>query len=98
MKIARWPYRVPEPIDPDAVLDYRIDWSDWLSDGESISVSEWTVSGATKGITSFTDDSATVWISDATGTEIQLANRITTDSTPAGRKDERTLIIRVLSR
>jgi len=35
--------------DPDAVLDYGFDWSDWLADGETISTSTWTVeTGITK--------------------------------------------------
>ena len=83
--------------DPDAVLDWRWDWSDWLADGESITESEMTVSaGLVKNSDSFSATSATVWLSGGTpGTPYSVANRITTS---VGRIDERTITIRVTNR
>jgi hypothetical protein len=90
-----WPYRVRQPMDADAVLDYAIDWSDWLADGEAITAATWTVSGATKGTSTIDAGVTTVWLSAPTGTEISAACLITTDS---GRQDERTLLITVAER
>ena len=92
---ARWPYRVRQPMDGDAVLDYAIDWSDWLAVGEAISAATWTVSGATKGTSSVDAGVATVWLSAPTGTEITATCSVQTDS---GRKDDRTLLITVAER
>lgn len=79
--------------DPDAVLDYKIDWTDWLS-GDTISASSWA---AEAGITidSDTNDttSATVWLSGGTAGQVyEVTNHITTAS---GRADDRTLTFQV---
>jgi hypothetical protein len=79
--------------DPDAMLDYTNDWSDWL-DGDVISSSSWT---ADTGITvygdSYDDETATAWISGGTvGTAYDITNQIVT---AAGRTDERTIRITV---
>jgi hypothetical protein len=79
--------------DPQAVLDYKIDWSAWLED-DTISASEWS---ATSGITidsdSFTDTDTTVWLSGGTvGESYDATNEITTDG---GRTDDRTITIQV---
>lgn len=84
--------------DPDATLDYAIDWSDWL-DGDTIADSSWT---ASDGITiaddpapSHTTTVATVWLSGGTlGGMYDVTNRITT---AAGRIADRTIVIRVVS-
>jgi hypothetical protein len=83
--------------DPDAVLDWRWDWSDWLADGETITASVMTVSaGLVKNSDTYSATSATVWLSGGTpGTPYSVANRITTS---AGRTDERTITIRVTNR
>lgn len=39
--------------DPDDVLEYGFDWSEWLPDGVTISTSAWTVPA---GITKISDD------------------------------------------
>ena len=82
--------------DPDAVLDYTIDWSAWL-DGDPISTSEWAV---TTGITADSDtndtDSATIWLSGGTaGSSYAATNSIVT---AAGREDDRTIYIVVLEK
>jgi len=78
--------------DKDAVLDYAVDWSDWLADGETISTSTWTVpTGLTKDSDSKTDTVATVWLSGGTAaTTYTVANKITTSG---GRTDERSIYI-----
>jgi len=83
--------------DPDAVLDFFVNWEDWLAAGETISTSTWTVStGISKGSTSATSTVATVWLSGGTaGVTYTATNRIVTS---AGRTDERSLMIEVKQR
>ena len=68
-----------DPKDPDSVLDYSIDWSQWLASDTLVS-SNWTVpSGIT--IDSNTNDttSTTIWVSGGTvGVTYSLQNRIVT--------------------
>lgn len=83
--------------DPDAVLDYMFDWSDWLASGETIT--DHTITGET-GITvdSSTESAGkvTVWLSGGTaGENYKVACKITTS---AGRTDERTIWIKVVER
>lgn len=83
--------------DPNAVLDYKIDWASWLATSETISTSTFTVSaGITKDSESNTTTTATVWLSGGTaGTTYTATNRITTNQS---RTDERTIEIRVEER
>ncbi len=78
--------------DPDAELDYTIDWSQWLVSGDTISTSTWTVpAGLTQGTngTSNTTTTATIWITGGTvATPYDLRNRIVT---AGGRTDDRTI-------
>lgn len=92
--ISTWPYRVPEKLDPNATLDYVIDWSDWLAEDESLADSTWEITNATQVYASFTTTTATVWVSDPLDT-ITAVNTITTNSAPIARVDERTLIIKI---
>jgi fructosamine-3-kinase len=82
--------------DPNAVLDYSIDWTRWLA-GDQIAASEWIVaSGLTKMAESKTATSATVWLSGGTaGQSYIVTNRITT---AAGRTEDRSFTIRVEER
>lgn len=82
--------------DPDAVLDYQIDWSAWL-DSDTITTSEWIVpDGIVKDSDSHTDTAATIWLSGGTlNTTYLVTNRITT---AAGRTDDRTIRITVRDR
>lgn len=83
-----------EPKDPNAVLDYQIDWSDWLRAGDSIGDSEWIVpDGIEKDSDSFNSTTTTIWISGGTaGTNYAFTNRITTIQ---GRTQDRTVTIPV---
>jgi hypothetical protein len=82
--------------DPNAVLDYSIDWTRWLV-GDQIATSEWIIpSGLTKMADSKTATSATVWLSGgAVGQPYTVTNRITT---AAGRTEDRSFTIRVEER
>jgi len=83
--------------DPDANLDYSVDWSQWLQSGETITASTWVVTtGITKGTTSNTTTSTTVWLSGGTdGTKYTATNHITTS---LARQDDRSITIRVQQR
>jgi hypothetical protein len=97
--ITSWPYKVPEPKDPQATLDYSIDWSDWLSDGELIVNSAWATSSGEITAPDFNDTAASVWLSGGeVGIAIILTNTITTNSAPVARVDERSLVIKVKQR
>jgi RNA-binding protein YlmH len=83
-----------EPKDPHDVIDYSIDWSNWLQGDDTVLLSEWLVpDGITMDLELSDTTSATIWLSGGTtGTEYQLTNRITTAQ---GRQRDRTITIRV---
>lgn len=87
----QWPTK-----DPDAVLDYEINWTAWLN-GDTISSSSWTVpAGLTKDSDSFTDTVTKIWLSGGTDSETYtLTNRITTSG---GRTDDRSVTLSVASK
>ena len=78
--------------DPNAVLDFATDWSEWLASGETILSHTVTVpTGITKESDSESAGIVTVWLSGGT-TGISYAvvfQIITSDS----RTDERTITI-----
>ena len=82
--------------DPQAILDYVVDWSDWL-DSDTITASTWTApTGITAATSSNTTTTATVWLSGGTiGETYKVVNHITTT---AGRQDDRSLVIRMVSK
>ncbi len=81
--------------DPDAVMDYRLDWSAFLVT-DTISTSTWTVpTGITKQSDTNTTTAVTIWLTGGTaGTNYELTNRITT---AAGRTQDVTITIMVRS-
>ena len=83
--------------DPDATLDYTIDWSAWLPDTDSIIESEWIVpDDLTASDESLAGAAATVWLAGGVlGETYRVTNRITT---LAGRIDDRTLRLLISSR
>lgn len=88
--------------DPDAVLDYAIDWgAQYLGAGEVLSQSAWSIEPQESGGMSvagsdFDDARATVKAAAGlAGRRYRLTNRI---ATQAGRTDERSIIILVESR
>lgn len=83
--------------DPDAVLDYSIEWSKWLA-GDRIQTSTWSVSDPALEAAgdSNTPSRATVWLSaGVAGQSYTVTNRITTFG---GRTDERSFTIQVQNR
>lgn len=83
--------------DPDAILDYVIDWGPWLN-GDEINTSNWTLDS---GITNSADDTPStsttrIFISGGTaGVNYTATNRITTIG---GRTDDRSFEVRVRQR
>jgi len=85
--------------DPDAVLDYKWDWSDWLVTGETISSHTIpTVTGITLDSSSITDTdtSVTAWYSSGTAlTDYDVTCQIVTSDS---REDDRTVTFKVRER
>lgn len=71
--------------DPNATLDYTLDWSSWLTSPEIISNVSWIVPGdLTTAASSYTNTTATIFLSGGTlGQTYTVVCRVTTDSTPA---------------
>lgn len=79
--------------DPDASLDYSVDWSEWLATAsDSILTSTWTVPDGLTVVTQTNSGTlATVWLSGGTaGKAYSLTNHITTRG---NRTDDRTIVI-----
>lgn len=82
--------------DPDAVLNYRMDWTDWLAGTDTILASEWTASGVTIDSSSFTQTTADCVVSGGVaGTTGSISNKITT---AGGLVDERTIQLQIRER
>lgn len=85
--------------DPNAVLDYFVDWTDWLGEAETITASSWTVAAGITQTTpapSFTSTRATIWLTGGTaGVHYRVTNHITTNQ---GRQDDRTIVVAVAER
>lgn len=88
--------------DPNAVLDYTIDWSDWLEPlGDTIaSVAIAVAGGITLDHNTNNGTSVTIWISGGTvGTRGEARVRITTVGTGARpRTDDRTVYFKIKER
>ena len=97
--------------DPDAVLSYGWDWSNfgandgassdpgWLQ-GDTINTSTWTISGPDSTLIQGSDTNSTtetsVTLSGGTvNTENRVVNHITT---AAGLEDDRTILVKVAQR
>jgi hypothetical protein len=79
--------------DPDATLDYRFNWSAWLS-GDEIATSSFLLpDGLTEVSSSNTALTATILVAGGTSCQrYRVTNRITT---VAGRVTDRTVVIAV---
>jgi hypothetical protein len=75
--------------DPQDVLDYGRDWSDWLADGETISSHTVTPTGVTVDSSSIVGTQVVAWCSG--GTNGDLATLRFHITTSAGRQHDRTL-------
>jgi hypothetical protein len=82
--------------DPNAILDYQINWATWLGT-DTIASSAWTVpTGLTQVSATASTTATTIWLSGGTaGTSYSVVNRIVTDG---GRTEDRTLTIVVAER
>lgn len=83
--------------DVDSILDYGVNWDEWVEEGEAITSHTIT---AEAGITvdSSTESSGivTIWLSGGTsGTTYNVACKIITDK---GRTEERSILIKCLER
>ena len=81
-------------IDPATKVDYGIDWTDWLTAGDTITTSVWEISpaGPTLSAGSMTSTSTAIFIEGcAVGKIYRLTNRI---STVQARTDERSIVLR----
>ena len=81
--------------DPDARLDYEVDWSEWMPAGDSITASIWECDDAAIIIDDeqFGADSATAFISGGVlGTSYLVINRIETGQ---GRINDQTIKIKI---
>lgn len=78
--------------DPQAVLDYVVDWTDWLDSGDTISSKTVTVpSGVTLTSSSIAGSTVVAWISGGTaGTDYLITVHITT---AASRQDDRSFTL-----
>jgi len=88
--------------DPNAVLDYSIDWgAEYLNGGELLARSDWSVvpdepGGVTVVGSDFDATTASAKAAGGlAGRLYRLVNRVTTD---AARVDERSILIRVENR
>ena len=87
--------------DPNAVLDYTLDWSEWLEPlTDTIASVSVAVSGVTLDHTTNNGTSVTIWISGGTvGTRGEARVRITTVGTGARpRTDDRTVYFKIKER
>jgi len=87
-----WPHK-----DPDEFLDYEVDWSDRLEEGETIIASAFTVQtgSVVKTTETLATPVATVWLSGgAEGETCVITNRVTTS---AGRIYDESVRLRIRS-
>jgi len=85
-------------MDPNAILDFAFDWSDWLATSETISTRTVTTSSGITESSTDTESSGvvTVWLSSPTVEQTHsVACKIITN---AGRTDERTIYIKGIER
>jgi hypothetical protein len=81
--------------DPDATLDYTLDFSEWL-DADTLSTATWSAAGLTVVSSAATTTTATVWLSGGTAGKVyQVRCRVTT---AGGRIDDRTFELSVTHR
>ena len=82
--------------DPEAVLDYEFDWSEWLAVGETISSRTVTVTGVTLDSSTASTTAVVAWVSAGTvGTTATIECKIVTSES---RTDERTITLRIAER
>ena len=91
------------PKDPNAVLDYPFDWTDYLEDvTDTIASVTWILDPTLLKVDeSFTATQAVVWVSGGiapdppTANELRVTCRITTAE---GRTDDRSIFLKIVER
>lgn len=90
--------------DPEAILDYTVDWAAWLGTDTIASVT-WTLPtipeggvGIVKESQANTTTTATIWISAQAGTAGSVYTVECKITTAGGRTDERSFTVRVVER
>jgi hypothetical protein len=86
--------------DPQAILDYQVDWTEWLGEdtiAADADASTWTApAGITVEAETHSTTATTVWLSGGTaGQNYEVRNHI---RTVAGREDDRTILVQVVQR
>lgn len=87
--------------DPDAVLDYAVDWGAEYLDGDAIAASSFTVEPVEAGGVAITASANDERLASATvgggiaGRQYRLRNHVVMVS---GREDERSIVLRVEQR
>lgn len=82
--------------DPDARLDYTVDWEDWLDTDFIVSAATSVQTGLTLYTQAFTSTVHTIWLTGGSaGQSYNVTSRIITN---AGRIDDRTFTIKVAER
>jgi hypothetical protein len=75
--------------DPHAILDYKFDWSEWLTSGETLSTYSVTLdAGLTLDDSTFDNDSVTFWVSG--GVDGNSYDAVCHIATSSSREDDRT--------
>ena len=79
---------------PDSNLDYTVNWSRWLTEGDRVTESAWSVpDDLTVGAQSHTDTMTVVWLTGGVaGSDYAVRNTVTT---AGGRVHCQSLLIRV---
>lgn len=85
------------PKAPESKLDFVVDWSSWLSEGETISNTEVTVeSGLTMETLTESNGKVSIWLSGGTlGERYKVKCKITTTE---NRVEIRTFIVEIVER
>ena len=82
--------------DPQAVLDYKFDWSRWLEPEEQITSATLAASGVTIGSHQVAVAAVTAWVSGGVvGTTARITCHIVTSQ---GREDDRTMRLLITNR
>ena len=84
--------------DPNAVLDYAVDWSTWLATGESISTYSVSVDSSLITIATYSVSSAvvTAWLSGGyVGQSYTVSVKVVTSGS---RTDERSFKVKIKER
>jgi hypothetical protein len=81
--------------DPDATLDYSLDFTEWL-EADTLASATWSAPGLTVVSSSTTTTTATIWLSGGTvGQVYPVRCRVVT---AGGRTDDRTFELAVTHR